>query len=320
MAAVTLVAALIATGSAGVPLRDPHHVTLTRLAIGTGLVALLIAADAGVRRARGREQRWTRRRLAVVAVTVISFFVTYLAYRNLKSVVPLLRPGDLFDGQLADVDRSLFGGHDPGAVLHDALGTGFAAHALSAVYMLFFAFIPVAIATALAFSRDIRRGVFFVTALTLNWAVGAITYFLLPSIGPFHTDPASFAGLPGTAVTHMQATLVGERAAFIADPGAAGAAQSIGAFASLHTSIYVTAALAAHLLGFPRVVKIAIWVLTALTATATIYFGWHYLLDDVAGIAIAVVALAAARVLTGFDLRTARQPRRVSVSPLPGAA
>jgi hypothetical protein len=40
-----------------------------------------------------------------VASALVSFYVTYLAYRNLKSILPLLRPGELFDRQLADADR-----------------------------------------------------------------------------------------------------------------------------------------------------------------------------------------------------------------------
>ncbi|MBA3509615.1 MAG: phosphatase PAP2 family protein, partial [Thermoleophilaceae bacterium] len=43
--------------------------------------------------------------------------------------------------------------------------------------------------------------------------------------------------------------------------------------------------LAAHLLGLGRRLKIALWVWFALTATATAHFGWHYVLDDLAGIA-----------------------------------
>ena len=54
--------------------------------------------------------------------------------------------------------------------------------------------------------------------------------------------------------------------------------------------------------------KIGVWVLFALTVVATIYFGWHYVLDDLAGLVIAVAALALAWALTGIDLRTARRP------------
>jgi membrane-associated phospholipid phosphatase len=159
------------------------------------------------------------------------------------------------------------------------------------------------------FSVNLQAGLFFATALSLNWALGAGSYFLLPSIGPFHADPATFAALPATEVGHLQQVLIDQRAAFLADPSVPGSAQSIGAFASLHVSIYATAALAAHLLGFRRAWKAALWILTAATAVSTIYFGWHYVLDDLGGVVIAAISLALARVVTGVDLRTARRAR-----------
>ena len=39
-----------------------------------------------------------------------------------------------------------------------------------------------------------------------------------------------------------------------------------------------------------RWLKIIFWVNACLTAVATLYFGWHYVADDVAGVAIALVA------------------------------
>ncbi|MEA2177287.1 MAG: hypothetical protein QOG77_584, partial [Solirubrobacteraceae bacterium] len=39
--------------------------------------------------------------------------------------------------------------------------------------------------------------------------------------------------------------------------------------------------------------------LAALTVVATVYFGWHYLLDDVAGVVIALLAVGIAAVLKG---------------------
>ena len=49
-----------------------------------------------------------------------------------------------------------------------------------------------------------------------------------------------------------------------------------------------TAALAAHLLGLGRRLKIALWVWLGVTMLDTIYLGWHYVLDDVGGVVIAV--------------------------------
>ena len=119
-----------------------------------------------------RREHWTLHRWLAVTGAIVAFYVTYLAYRNLKSMVPLLRPGDLFDGQLADVDRALFLGHDPAALLHDVVGTGLATHVFSGTYMLFFLFIPGTLAVALVFSRNLSTGLFYATALSLNWLLG----------------------------------------------------------------------------------------------------------------------------------------------------
>ena len=60
----------------------------------------------------------------------------------------------------------------------------------------------------------------------------------------------------------------------------------------------MTAALAAHLLGLRRSIKVVAWILVALTVGATIHLGWHYVVDDFGGVAIAVLAsLAIARLL-----------------------
>jgi len=42
-----------------------------------------------------------------------------------------------------------------------------------------------------------------------------------------------------------------------------------------------------------------------LTVGATIHLGWHYFVDDLAGMAIAVLALVGACVICGYDPRRA---------------
>jgi hypothetical protein len=325
---VTVLAALLATDAAGVPLRDPDHVAGRRLLLVVLLVVALTGLDIAIRAGRRsggrwpsraalrgvRRERWTLGRAVAVGSALVGFYATYLAYRNLKSVVPLLRPGELFDRQLATFDRGLFGGNDPAEVLHALWGTGVSTHVLSAVYMLFFFFIPASLAVALVFSPDLRAGLFYVTAQSINWVLGAASYFLLPSLGPVYVEPSAFADLPASEVSRLQDVLLEQRLEFLGDT-ATGTAQSIGAFASLHVSIFFTAALAAHLLGLGPRVKIGAWILFALTAAATIHFGWHYVADDLGGMAIGVLSLAAARVLTGFDLRAAR--RRSTPTPTP---
>jgi hypothetical protein len=319
VAVVGLALASLATDSVGLPLRDPNAVTVRRLLVAGAMTLGLLLADivvrAGILRrglpsaasvAEVCRTRWTAGRITAVAVALASFHVTYLAYRNIKSVAPLLRPGDLFDRQLLDVDRAVFG-TDPYVALHDLLGTGAAAHGLSSVYMVFFAVIPIALAAGLVLLPDLRAGLFVATALSLTWLLGAGSYLVLPSIGPFHVDAGAFAALPHTPVTDLQTSLLEKRAAFLANPSAPGAAQSIGAFASLHTAIWGTIVLAAHLLRVPLAARVVLWALALLTVVATVYFGWHYILDDVAGAAISVLAVAIAALLTGF--RPARRRR-----------
>ncbi|MDP9346476.1 MAG: phosphatase PAP2 family protein [Actinomycetota bacterium] len=323
VAGVTLLAALLATRAAGVAFRDPDHAMGQRLALVALLVAVLVVLDIVVRAATRsrkltpspaamrsvRRERWTRRRGAAVGSALVSFYVTYLAYRNLKSIVPLLRPGELFDRQLADVDRSLFGGNDPADLLHTLLGTGIAAEVLAVVYVFFIFFLPISLALALVFSPDLQGGVFYATALSINWGLGAASYFLLPALGPIFAAPAGFADLPATEVSRVQGMMLVQRLKFLRDPAAADAVQNIAAFASLHISMIFTAAVAAHMLGLGRRLRIGLWILLALSAIATIYLGWHYAVDDLAGLVIGLMALALARRLTGFAPRAARRLR-----------
>ncbi|MEA2357192.1 MAG: hypothetical protein QOI62_452 [Solirubrobacteraceae bacterium] len=328
VAAATVVAAVLATRPLGLPVRDPDHVAATYLLlVGLG-VALLVGLDILIRAARAsgsfpppraemarvRRARWTARRGAAAGLALVSFYVTYMAYRNLKAVVPLVRPGDNFDGALADLDRSLFAGHDPAVLLHSLFGTGLMTHVLSAAYVAFIVFLPLTIGVALVFSRDLQAGLFYTCAQSVNWVLGAGTYFLLPSLGPIYADPKAFAELPASEVTRLQGVLLDQRVEFLRDP-AASTPQSIAAFASLHISMSFTAAMAAHLLGAGRRLRIALWTWFAVTTVGTIYLGWHYVVDDIAGVALGAAALAVAGLLTGTDLRAARQRRRLTVSP-----
>jgi len=321
VATVTLLAALWATQAADVPLRDPDHVAVKYLVLVGFSVMVMVLLDVVVRAGRRsgtrtpsrvtmrsvRRERWSWYRGLAVGSALVSFYVSYLAYRNLKSVVPLLRPGDLFDRQLADFDRGLFGGTDPAALLHTLLGTGFQTQILSGIYVIFIVLLPLSLALALVFSRDLPGGLAYATALSINWPLGAASYLLIPALGPVYAAPNGFADLPASEASHLQGMLLDDRLEFLRDPTAAGTAQAIAAFASVHISMIFTAVVAAHLLRLGRRVRVGLWVLLAATTTATVYLGWHYVVDDLAGVVLALAALTVARALTGFELRTERR-------------
>ncbi len=173
---------------------------------------------------------------------------------------------------------------------------------LSVIYLLYIPFVPLSLAVALVFSANLPGGMFYATAAAINWPIGALSYIALPSLGPVYYMPEGFHALPVTGVSELQETLLDKRVEFLADPSVTGNAQSIAAFASLHVSVILTAVLAAYLLGFGRRTRLGLWVLLWSSVLATVYLGWHYVIDDVAGVAIALLALWLASKLTGFRI------------------
>ena len=140
VAGVTLIGAIWATRE-GRAVRDPDNVAAKYLVlVGLGVLVMWlldIVVRAAHRTPTGwpsretlrevRRERWSWKRCLAAACALVSFYVSYLAYRNLKSMVPLLRPDDLFDRELADLDRVFFAGQDPWELLHSLLGTGISA-------------------------------------------------------------------------------------------------------------------------------------------------------------------------------------------------
>jgi CDP-diacylglycerol--glycerol-3-phosphate 3-phosphatidyltransferase len=303
-AAMALATAIVAL-SDGLSVRDTDKMLSARSAGLIGAVAFFVALDLLPRAVmRGGRidlalravalERWNRRRFAAVGLGLLSFYVTYLSYRNLKGFLPFLTDQD-YDPDLLSLDRSFFFGHDPGPILHDLLGTGLAAHLLSTVYLFFLAFVPISLGAALIASANPIPGLWYVTALGINWTLGIVSYLVLPSLGPIFVAPDLYSTLPETGTSALQQALIYERHEALAGGGA----QSIAAFASLHVSVVFTAALIAQLLKVNRVVRYALWAFLTLTLVATLYFGWHYIVDDLAGFVIGAIAVLLAGIATG---------------------
>ena len=72
--------------------------------------------------------------------------------------------------------------HYPATVLHNLLGTGISAHVLSFVYIGFLLFVPLSLGAALVWSKNVATGFWYVTALCVNWVLGALSYYWVPSL------------------------------------------------------------------------------------------------------------------------------------------
>lgn len=318
LAALMAAVALITAVAADLPLRDPDGIFGERMRLMLGAVALFVALDIVPRAlarsgwsARGvwanvravARERYTKRRTAVALTGVLTFYVTYVAYRNLKSFLPFLTDQDL-DVPLLELERSIFFGTDPAVLLHDVLGTGpVVTHFLSAAYLFYLAFVPLTVGFASVWSTQHGAGFWYVTALGLNWTLGVLTYYLLPALGPVFIVPELFGALPESGTSILQEVLVEHRAQALQDPFATSNVQSIAAFASLHVSVVFSAALIAHHLRVHRAVRIFLWVFLGVTLLSTVYFGWHYVIDDVAGLVLGAVAVYAAAFATGQRVR-----------------
>ncbi|HYO32779.1 MAG TPA: phosphatase PAP2 family protein [Nocardioidaceae bacterium] len=247
-------------------------------------------------------ERWPLEHIRFALLGLGSWYLTYVAFRNLKSYVPFVNDA-LWDASLTRLDRAILFGHDPAVLLHQLLGTGWAAHAMSVIYIAWIALVPVSLAAALVWSRNVSGGAWLVTAVAVDWVLGVATYFVVPTLGPIYARPHLFDRLPETDVSRLQAVMIDERNDVLANPFATDAVQTIAAFASLHVGITVTVCVIAHLLRLGVWFRVALWVFLVLTILSTIYLGWHYLVDAFGGIALGVAGAWIGAIATGNHIR-----------------
>ncbi|MEH3033098.1 MAG: phosphatase PAP2 family protein [Aeromicrobium erythreum] len=315
--------ALWSSGVHDVPLRDPEGF-LGPAYVRLPLIGLLFFAAGVVPQAIARlglrplsnlrkvpaevrlivRTEWSWKRLAYITTGLLAFYVCYVSYRNLKSHLPQARDAN-YDVPLLRLDHLMFFGNNPGPVLHDLLGTTVSAHVLAAIYVAYLPLIPLTLGAFLVWSRDLSRGAWYATALSLNWVLGTVSYYLLPTFGPAFVQPQMYADLAETSAGDLQNALFRSATRFYDDPSG-GATYGIAGFASLHTSVVLTACLFFVRTAQRQVVQICGWVFFVATVLATIYFGWHYIVDDIAGALIAWVSVS----LAGWATMNGKRWRR----------
>jgi hypothetical protein len=232
-------------------------------------------------------EHWDRERIIMVVLGLVTFYITYVCYRNLKSFLPFIMGEDKYDRELHLVDRALMFGHEPATILHTVLGTGISAHFLSTIYLWFLPLVPLALAAWLVWSRNITFGYWFATSQCLAWALGTASYYALPTLGPGFQYSYLYADLPDTGSKALMEALSYGRWGVLRN-GAEGSVQSVAGFASLHVAITLLVALMVQYTLRNRILHIVFWANFAITVVATLYFGWHYIADDLAGVVIAL--------------------------------
>jgi hypothetical protein len=250
-------------------------------------------------------EHWTRDRLTAVTIGLTAFYVTYVSYRNLKNYLPRFYE-TMQDPLLHRLDRWLLFGHEPATVLHAVFGESWAAHFFAFIYLLYLPLAPLSLVIWLVWSRNISFGYWYATANCLTWTLGTISYYMIPTMGPNFWYPWLYKDLDVTGVTDLQDSLWNGRqdVRFPLNPFS-DSIQSVAGFASLHVALTLVIAMVAHYTVRHAVIRWAAWVFFGLTVISTLYFGWHYIADDIAGVVIAVLAVWLGGIATGqkFDRR-----------------
>ncbi|NYI99453.1 hypothetical protein HNR19_000152 [Nocardioides thalensis] len=253
-------------------------------------------------------KHWDKERIILVALGIVSFYVTYVSYRNLKSNLPFVRDTDPdpdhvspleYDWELHIMDKVLFFGHEPSDVLHGLLGTNLTANILSPIYLFFLPMVPIGVTLWLVWSRNLSYGYWFVTSQCLCWSLGTLSYYLLPTVGPGIERPGDFEGLDHTATTDLMNSIANARGQILNDPTQTEIVNSVAGFASLHCAITLLLALMVQYTLRSKTLNWIVWINFALTVVATLYFGWHYVADDIAGVAIAIISFYVGGIASG---------------------
>ncbi len=264
------------------------RVVARRLRHGVRTVAALRAVLA---------ERWPHTQIQFTLIGLASWYLTYSAFRNLKSAVPFVND-KIWDPRFADLDQLIWLGHDPAGVLHSLLGVGWAAAFFSAVYMIWIGLIPASLAWALTWTRNQAVAAWYVTALAFDWALGVAAYYAFPTLGPIYTHAVEFASLPGSS-TQLQTTMMRDRFEVLGDARATDTLQTIAAFPSLHVGMMVTICLLVHWNTRSLLPRLLAWTMLALTVLATLYLGWHFFIDVIGGVAVGALAAWLGAVASG---------------------
>jgi hypothetical protein len=234
-------------------------------------------------------------------------FANLTVYSNIKLHIPFIN-GTHGDEVFQQIDFALFGESFIRSIEEWFASNPGVAEYFADIYMHDYIWMVV-----LAFILYLRRDVFAlrwtVISVCFVYIIGILMTVAYPSYGPCFIEPERFQWLDGSIVGRVQGSLAftfRRNMEVVNNSGAfeARAFLGIAAFPSLHVAHMVIMGVVAL-----RTIPIyALWMLWVTIATfiATIGFGWHYAVDGVGGILLAVVVTEGVyRLLRRWDRRAA---------------
>ena len=228
--------------------------------------------------------------------------LTFVLFIELKNAVPLVT-GEIWDDWFIRAEKAVFGGNLAVFWVQRIFAPS-SADALSASYLLFYPFMAVVLLVAVL-QRDEKFAQRFILAFGLVWLLGILAVYLVPTWGPCFAVPETIAGLPQTAVSEMQLDLWKHKVFLDQHPQSAAGVFLISGFPSLHLAVPALSALMFYRRF--RWLAAASLVFTLVTVVSTLYFAWHYVLDDLGAIFLAFGAAAAASKITAGSAQKAEK-------------
>ena len=248
-----------------------------------------------------RVARWLRQvpfveiALARMLPSLVVLAILQTCYLAFKVSIPKIAPFS-WDRLFAEADRFIFLGVDPWVLTHNLMPTVTATKILSTLYAVWFFVVVFFFAFASIMRLDSRLRMTFILTFILSWSVGG-SYLAIAfsSAGPVYMerlfgDP-TFAPLMQRLAEQndiwvIEALVVQEKLwKGYADPAVP--AMGISAFPSMHLCL----AMVVTQFGFGLNRKLG-WCLAAFTGVVligSVHLGWHYAVDGIAGILLAVV-------------------------------
>lgn len=247
-------------------------------------VFIFFAASMVMRR-RGSLSQARMNILALVGNILLIVGMSWI-YTHLKAGV--FTSGRSLDSFFQRIDRMLCDGQDP-VLLAQAWIPPWCARPLAIVYITF---LPVILGCILWLGlRGKQQESDDLTCSTvLAYYFGALIYHLAPAFGPAFTIAKSLEPGVNDAFLDIQRDLLANFHKIVVSPGSGDIQpwRFIGAFPSLHvTGVLIATWYMRH----NRFGYFSMVCYSLLTAISTIYFGWHYIIDWVGGVAVAGISV-----------------------------
>lgn len=298
---VNLLLLLLALGSLRPITLQPMMAVIPASIIGFLLQALIgisIRLAFAARRGAARELLATYRSKGWITDTLrLAFFVGICVhvYGWIKLTTPLMHP-HRFDQQLWNLDRLLCFGYEPNLFLLTLFSSPPVLRVIDWTYGYIFLASLNIIGIFIASAPDRRLRVCFMNSISMLWLVGAWLYVAVPAVGPAYRFPGVWLPLaPLLAETqHLQHLLMTNYLAVLAwrrgSQQPVNLLYGVATFPSLHVASQILA-----FLWMRRLTKwggIVFGVFAVFIFIGSIVTGWHYLVDGLAGAALAWLCYA----------------------------